>query len=78
MISDTMLRQVIDLNKIRYLPSAHEWSHGTVQVSIQIYFKKYMQMKFMQETDLEVQRSGERNSAANLLTRVFVKHSGIG
>ena len=38
----------------------------------------YMQMKFMQETDLEVQRSGERNSAANLLTRVFVKHSGIG
>ena len=37
-----------------------------------------MQMKFMQETDLEVQRSGERNSAANLLTRVFIKHSGIG
>ena len=37
-----------------------------------------MQMKFMQETDLEVQRSGERNSAANLLTRVFIEHSGIG
>ena len=37
-----------------------------------------MQMKIMQETDLEVQRSGERNSAANLLTRVFIEHSGIG
>ena len=43
-----------------------------------IFQEVCMQMKFMQETDLEVQRSGERNSAANLLTRVFIKHSGIG
>ena len=43
-----------------------------------IFQEVYMQMKYMQETDLEVQRSGERNSAANLLTRVFIKHSGIG
>ena len=34
-----------------------------------------MQMKYKQEIDLEVQRSGERNSAANLLTRVFIKHT---
>ena len=45
---------------------------------LNIFQEVYMQMKFKQETDLEVQRSGERNFTANLLTRVFIKHSGIG
>ena len=54
--------------------------NGLMELSRSLFQEVYidMQMKIMQETDLEVQRSGERNSAANLLTRVFVKHSGIG